>query len=309
MFENITYPEMWNEFYTKYHTQIVPCVRKYDQERKNKLILASILSTFFALAGVLIIILVKLDGGTGEDAFTPASFLFGSSYFAWFVIKKNFERKIKNKIMRTVCSCFEKLTWSKSRYIGGKVFEKSGVVPHFTSEIYDDIFAGFHKGVHMEIVESEFKVRRGKYEGTVFKGVVIKLDMNKAFTSHTIIAPDSYFHKSPVHDLRHTVLEDVEFEKKFDVYTNDEVDARYLITPAFMQRLIDLKTAFYADKIQCAFFENFLIISLNTSKDLFSLCSLLKPIDDNRQYFEMFEEIISIIKLIDHFKLNEKTGL
>ena len=40
-----------------------------------------------------------------------------------------------------------------------------------------------------------------------------------------------------------------------------------------------------------------------------SICSLFKKIDDPKQFFTMFEEILSIIKLIDHFKLNQKIGL
>lgn len=133
--------------------------------------------------------------------------------------------------------------------------------------------------------------------------------MNKEFTSHTVITPDKFFHNSPLPDLRHTTLEDVEFEKKFDVFTNDEVDARYLITPSFMQKIKAMKTAFKADKVQCAFYGNLLLVALSTNKDLFSLCSLVKPVDDPKQYFQMYEEIVSIIKLIDHFKLDQKIGL
>lgn len=109
--------------------------------------------------------------------------------------------------------------------------------------------------------------------------------------------------------LKHTELEDVEFNRKYDVFTNDEVDARYLITPSFMERLKNMKTAFEADGISCAFFGNLLIVAMSTRKELFSICSLVKPIDDRKQFVQMYEEIVSIIKLIDHFKLNQKIGL
>ena len=76
-----------------------------------------------------------------------------------------------------------------------------------------------------------------------------------------------------------------------------------------MERLNNIKVAFKADKIGAVFYLNRLLIVIHTRKDLFSLCSLLKPVDDNRQFFQMYEEIISIIKLIDHFKLDQKIGL
>ena len=116
-------------------------------------------------------------------------------------------------------------------------------------------------------------------------------------------------HTPPSYKLKYTELEDPEFNKIFDVYTNDEITARYLITPSFMQRLKNMEVAFKADNTSCAFYENYLIIALSTKKDLFSLCSLIKPLKETQQYFQMYEEIVSILKLIDHFKLDQKIGL
>lgn len=99
------------------------------------------------------------------------------------------------------------------------------------------------------------------------------------------------------------------FEKKFDVFTDDEVEARYLITPSFMERLNNMKTAFEAYAISCAFYDKYLLVGLSTRKDLFSIGDLKKPVNDGKQFFTMFEEILSIIKLIDHFKLDQKIGL
>ena len=70
-----------------------------------------------------------------------------------------------------------------------------------------------------------------------------------------------------------------------------------------------MKTAFKANSVSCAFYGDLLLVALSTNKDLFSICSLVKPVDDEQQYFQMYEEIVSIIKLIDHFKLDQKIGL
>ena len=70
-----------------------------------------------------------------------------------------------------------------------------------------------------------------------------------------------------------------------------------------------MKVAFRADKIKCSFYKDYLLIGLFTKKDLFSICSLFKRIDEPKQFFTMYEEIVSIIKLIDHFKLDQKIGM
>lgn len=308
MAEVTNYSQMRRDFYEKYQRTIVPLVKSFDKERKINLVFALLTSTILSITGVFTLLVCYVAEGDG-NFLQFAMYLFGLAWLAWFLIKKGFESKIKKKIMPTVCSCFENLTWSNSLYVGGEIFKFSGVVPHFTSESYDDIFTGSHRGVNMEIVESAFEVGSGKNRRVVFNGVIVKLDMNKNFISHTVITSDKLFHNSPLPDLRHTTLEDVQFEKKFDVFTNDEVDARYLITPTFMERLKAMKTAFKADKIQCAFYGNLLLVALSTSKDLFSLCSLVTPLDDALQYFQMYEEMVSIVKLIDHFKLDQKIGL
>ncbi len=309
-----SYSQMRKEFYEKYRNKIVPLVRKHESERKKKLIIAILASgSLFIVASLLLYLAFTSVGGIfGKSNGGPlkaAILVYGLSYFSWFMIKKGFEKKIKEKIMPTVCSCFGDMKWSCDTYNGGKIFSDACVVPQFTSEEYDDIFRGSYKDVKIEIIEPEYDVGSGKNRRTVFNGVIIKLDMNKSFTSHTVIKPNSLMHLSPSSKLHRTELEDVEFNKKFDVYTNDEVDARYLITPTFMERLKNMKTAFRANNVSCAFYGKLLIVALPTNQDLFSICSLIKPIDDRTQYFQMYEEIVSIIKLIDHFKLNQKIGL
>ena len=53
------------------------------------------------------------------------------------------------------------------------------LIPTYDSKIYDDIFYGKYKDVNYEIIESEFIKKAGRYSLTVFKGVIVKLDMNK----------------------------------------------------------------------------------------------------------------------------------
>ena len=154
-----------------------------------------------------------------------------------------------------------------------------------------------------------YKGRKETTYVTIFRGVFITLDMNKNFSGKTIIKPDSWRHVSPVANLKHTTLEDVVFEKKFDVFTDDEIEARYLITTRFMERLVNIKTAFKANKTSCAFHEDKLLIALETKKDLFEIRSLNKSIYNIEQYNDMFDEIFSIVNLIEHFKLDKKIGL
>lgn len=109
--------------------------------------------------------------------------------------------------------------------------------------------------------------------------------------------------------LREMKLEDPEFSKKYVAYSSNQVEGRYLITPAFMERFKHLQTAFGAKKAKCSFYGNNLMFAISTNKNLFEIGCLFRSLDNPKQMTEFFNEFSSIIALVDYFKLDEKTGL
>ena len=109
--------------------------------------------------------------------------------------------------------------------------------------------------------------------------------------------------------LQNVKLEDLNFGKRFNVYSEDQIEARFLVTPAFMDRLQNLQTAFGTRNIKCSFFDDKIIFAISTSKDLFEIGNLFVPLTDKRQIETFYKELISIYNMIDYFKLTEKTGL
>lgn len=318
MSEVKTYSQMRKDFQEVFFKKLSPALVRFEAERQMKLLKASVLAGVLGAAGLFfsglaLYLLISKTEDVSNNAVDGigqlAAFLFVLSWFFWYSIKKDFESKIKNRIMGSVCKCFGDLKWDCYLYMGTEIFRYINLIPAYTLSTYDDVFEGKYNDVGYEIIESKFTRRSGKKTVTVFDGVIVKLDMNKPFKGNTVVYPDTLMHSSPSPNLAHTVLEDTVFEKKFDVFTDDEVEARYLITPSFMERLNKMKIAFSADKVSCSFYDKYMFIALHTKKDLFSLCSLLKPVNDGKQFFTMFEEILSIIKLIDYFKLDQKIGM
>ena len=112
--------------------------------------------------------------------------------------------------------------------------------------------------------------------------------------------------KSSMSELK---LEDPEFNKHYQAYSTDQVEGRYLITPAFMERFKHIQTAFEADEAKCAFYDSHILFALSTSKNLFEVGGLCHTLKDPKQMEEFFNELTSIMRLIDRFKLTEHTGL
>ena len=106
----------------------------------------------------------------------------------------------------------------------------------------------------------------------------------------------------PVH------LEDIKFSELYNVFSTDQIEARYLLTTAFIERFLNIKTAFKAKYIRAEFSDEKLTFLIGTEKDLFSMGNLSQKIAFDT-FAELFEELYSVLELIDTLKLNQKTGL
>ena len=104
-------------------------------------------------------------------------------------------------------------------------------------------------------------------------------------------------------------LEDSEFSKKYDVYSSDQIESRYLLTPSFMERFKNIQTSFGAKIIKCSFYEDNLMIAITTNKNLFEIGSLFKSFNDPESMKLFFSELESVYKMVEYFKLDEKTGI
>ncbi len=109
--------------------------------------------------------------------------------------------------------------------------------------------------------------------------------------------------------LREIKLEDAKFNKKYKAYSSDEVEGRYLITPAFMERFQTLHTSFGTRMAKCSFYDDKVMFSISTEKNLFELGSFFFPVNNQKAINRFLKEISAIFDLIDYFKLDEKTGL
>lgn len=119
----------------------------------------------------------------------------------------------------------------------------------------------------------------------------------------------SSFFKKDKNRLNLIKLEDPVFAKKFNAYSADEVEGRYLITTAFMERFINLNTAFGANKAKCSFYGDNIMFAISTNRNLFEIGNLFKQVDNPEQLTRFFEEFSSILLLVDYFKLHEHTKL
>ena len=121
----------------------------------------------------------------------------------------------------------------------------------------------------------------------------------------TAIVAFSFWHNK----YKKVNLEDINIGKQYYVQAANQVDARYILTPVFIEKINNLKKLFNAKRMWCSFEGYRMTMAFETKQDLFEIGNLNIPTTDPRQAEQFFNEVIAITDIIDHFKLYEKTGL
>lgn len=312
------------EFHKIYEEEIIPILKSYKQQKekadeKNRydylgaaLCFLSLITFMLACSGsverfysMILVIVSVLLCLLGSSIMEPMRAELQNNE-----LKKKlfFKKKCMSKLLRV----FGNIKWyNNCEVIKTVEICETGLFPPILYRITDDEFVGEYQGVKFRMSETKFPVNR--FIG--FTGIILAFEANKSFESHTIIvsklAPDR--HRSL--NLEPVILEDPKFCRDYNVYSSDQTEARYLITPSFMERFRKLKVAFKTTDIACAFFKNKVIFALDNeglsglSKNLFEIDAYSAFTDDREAINIFYNELTSVLDMAAYFKLDEKTGL
>lgn len=293
-----------------YHSEVAPQLRVFDNERQTTQKKALTITIISLSLGIGIFYLFN-NNPNGLFIFLSGAFvLLGLAVYPW--MQKGFEQKLKERILPVLMKAFGNFQWTTLPTIETFDIRDSKMFSNFEHRDTDDNFTGTYNNMPIAISETELyyyttdsKGRRCKH--TTFKGALISIGVGKNFTGHTIIRVKGLFGARRAYE--EVKLEDPEFSKQFFVDSNDQVEARFLLTPAFMERFKRISNAFGAKHAECSFKDGKVLIALATAKDLFKLGSLNTPVTDTKPYEVFLNEILSIMEMIDHLKVTQKIGL
>lgn len=321
-----------NDFMHILRREVFPKLKPFENSRKKYLkILIPLALTGFPAVTVYSIYLLNIFQGP-EPLFLIVLFI---ALYLWLYgfLKKRLENKVKENVMPMLMKAIPSFYWCLTPVISQRNIIDSDLLPYTLSCLddghgvlsmldnavsgirrnytTDDNFSGSYRGVKIDITECKYTVTKGhgkhRHTETVFEGAVAKIKMNKPFMGKTLVRPKPYSNTTEKYEIVN--LEDVKFSKLFKVLSTDQIESRYLITPSFMERFINISRAYKAKLIYALFESNSLYIAIDCRKDLFSLAGLTKTLIDLEQYETLYEEFASILSLVDMLKLDKKLGL
>lgn len=257
-----------------------------------------------------------------------------------------FKNSVKKQFLPSLLKVFGDFYVVKQDFVTLNDLKKYKIFPQASQKENDDTIAGTYKGLDVYLQECKLTHTK-KSSITDFEGLIIKVKYPKDFKGTTVVRSNRC--NEPINGLQKVNLEDVEFEKKYNVYSTDQVEARFLLTTAFMERLKNLENAFnkrakqqvlderqmqmrekleqkrqglskpIADEMTtrlygnpnsyCVFDDGFLILFVSTHQDLFEIVDPWKNMNDKKLYEDTFFQMISVFEMIQSLKADQKIGM
>jgi len=222
--------------------------------------------------------------------------------------KRAYAKAYKTKILPDIVGLFGQFTYDMKGKIPMEAMKPSKIIPGHSNYQSEDLFSGDYRGVGINFSEINLTKRKGKRTVPVFNGLAILLTHGtRKFYAHTILTKDQskigeWFQKQTT-DLKRANMVDLEFERLFDVYTNDQTEARYLIDPVIIESLKALYEEYNGDKMLAAFYDDQVLILIESSKNHFEPAAINVSATNERELLSMKHEIAQILSIVDRLSL------
>lgn len=189
------------------------------------------------------------------------------------------------------------------------------LLPGCERSSYEDCFDGSYHGCNFAFydahLENKVRSKNGSHWVTVFRGQLIRIAFPKKFLGTTIIRRDRgmfNFMQRWMSTLQRVGLGDSRLEKAFEVYASDQVEARYLIHPVFMERLLELETAFKGKDLRGAFVDVDLLIAVEGG-NRFEIGSMFSNLNDIARARTIVGDLAEVMRVIDAVLTAEQGAL
>jgi Protein of unknown function (DUF3137) len=291
----------------------------FDLEAERKKLARTSITGWLLVAAAVIVFIIGSPGSATWPGFLALALLVAGliAFIIYASNKSQFVAVFKEKIVRKVISYINPtFQYSPKLCINRDDYYSSGL--YLTKWDYyngDDYVEGQLDKTYFCFSElhTQYRKQSGKtsYNVTIFKGLFFIGDFNKHFRGRTYVWSRSnpqlnfitkYF-SSFAANLEKVNLESSVFDRSFIVYSNDQVESRYLLTPAFMERMIKLRQMM-GDGISFSFINSNVFVAIPIDGKLFEP-NIFSP-NDYRQAGDYYNTVHIVIDIINELKLNDR---
>lgn len=310
------------EFKAFYTQELSSTLQELETERKKgtRLVTFLLLTILAGGAGIALPLIMELSPVIAA----AAGIALVAGIIVWSIkiyrvsaaIKIKFKQEVIKELVQFVdpgLSYNSKGFISQSEFSGSKIFIQG--IERYKG---DDLVSGTigQTDVRFSELNAEYATRDqkgNKQYHTIFKGIFFIADFHKDFVGETVVVPDTaeklfgklgtMLQKMNVSRADLVKMENPEFEKAFAVYGTDQVEARYILTPALMERIMDFKRK--SGKIHLSFLHSKVYLAISVSKNLFE-----PPFFQSMLRYELVEDyfnyLILSVNIVEDLDLNTR---
>ena len=196
------------------------------------------------------------------------------------------------------------------------------IIPPHDKEEIEDGFKGVYHGIPVSFQEMVFSDlerdptpgpnNRKRYrELPVFQGLAVRITLPRGLDGHTVVASRSVFEtylRARFSAFQRVKLVSNKFEKLFDVLGTDQVEARVVLTPSFMEKFMETGKILRSRWMQASFRDHEIVLLYERRSPSFEIGILLLPLTAPRLK-KTVQEIETIMQILDLLRKNPQFGL
>jgi hypothetical protein len=288
-----------------YESEIEPVLVQLEARRRKAMRVSRIIWAAAGLAAVIELAVGFADDGLdglftwGQYAIATVSLGIGIG----FLPLQGVFTKSKTAIIGALCRPLGlAYTAEAAEPDGFQRFSDLGLVGGSTDKRFTDLIVGAHAGQAFWFSQAKLTAGTGSQERKVFTGQLLQVAYPRRFGGVTVVlrrAHGGYSFPRPK-GMRDVCLEDPKFDRVFQVVGDDQVEARALVTPAFMEHLMALERAYEGERLRCAFTQGALLLAIE-GPSRFYVGDPFSTMVNRARVQAMAADIHRVFALIDSF--------
>lgn len=166
-------------------------------------------------------------------------------YWASRRLSDTYARRYKDRVLPKLAAQFGSLSYRRAIQPDLRLLRAQRIFREFDTAVAEDEIYGTYRGLPLNIVELKLTSGSGKEEREEFNGLVLTVELPRRLSGSTAVIADNgalgnFTDRFTGGGAKRVGLEDPSFEKVYEVYGTDQVEARALLTPTFMERFLTL---------------------------------------------------------------------
>ena len=305
-----------------YYKELYPKLQELESQRKRVRFRVLLISAFILLFGVILLASLAKENLVGFEFLIFLGIAsVGLIGFIYKYLSADYIQSFKDQIIKPLIYEIDpSLHYLKNNHVSSYQFQASQLFSTPDRLRGNDHIKGVIDGVKIEFsdlhAQKKHKDSKGRTSwSTIFEGLFIISEFPKHFHGKTFILPDSaqktfgsllgnWLQSKNFMRGELVKMDDVAFEREFVVYSEDQIEARYLLSSSLMQKILELKHK-SAHPLSIAFVGNHIYIAIEYGKDLFEP-TFLSSLLEYKIAMEYIKTLSMTIGIVNELKLNQK---